>query len=67
MLVKLIKLLTLGIGGLLFLIGIGILINRKKKEKNCTEITYGKVTDVVKKQSYDSDGGYSSSWHPVFE
>ena len=44
-----------------------MLHNRRKKETNCTSSTYGKVTDIVRHQSYDSDGGYSSIWHPVFE
>ena len=30
-------------------------------------MTYGKVTDIVRHQSYDSEGRYSSSWHPVIE
>ena len=55
------------IGFIFLIIGIAIHNNRKKKEINCTSMTYGKVTDIVRHQSYDSDGGYSSSWHPVFE
>lgn len=55
------------IGFIFFIIGIVMLNNRKKKEINCTSKTYGKVTDIVRRQRYDSDGGYSSSWHPVFE
>lgn len=60
-----------GIFGLLgftfSVIGICILRNRKKKEKNCTSKIYGKVKDVIRHQSYSSDGGYNSSWHPVYE
>lgn len=55
------------VGIIFFIIGILILNNRKKKEINCTSKTYGKVTDIVRHQSYDRNGGYSSSWHPVFE
>ena len=54
--------------GIIFLIiGLVMLNNRKKKEINCTSVTYGKVTDIVKHRRYDNDGGYSSSWHPVLE
>lgn len=54
--------------GIIFcMIGVIMLNNRKKKEAKCTLMTYGKVTDIVRHRSYDSDGGYSSSWHPVFE
>lgn len=55
------------IGLVFFIIGIVMIMNRKKKEINCTLKTYGKVIDIVRRQSHDSDGGYSSSWHPVFE
>lgn len=55
------------VGVIFFIIGIVMLNNRKKKEINCTSKTYGKVTDIVRHQSYDRDGGYSSSWHPIFE
>lgn len=55
------------IGTIFFIIGIVMIKNRKRKERNCTLKTYGKVKDIVRRQSYDSDGGYSSSWHPVFE
>ena len=55
------------VGVIFFIIGIVMLNNRNKKEINCTSKTYGKVTDIVRHQSYDGDGGYSSSWHPVFE
>lgn len=59
---------TWGIVGIIFwIIGIIILNNRKKKELRCTSKTYGKVTDIVRHQSYDSDNGYSSSWYPIFE
>ena len=55
------------VGVAFFIIGMVMLNNRKKKEINCTSKTYGKVTDIVRHQSYDIDGGYNSSWHPVFE
>lgn len=55
------------VGIIFFIIGIAMLKNRKRKEINCTSKTYGKVTDIVRHQSYDSNGGYNSSWHPVFE
>lgn len=54
--------------GVVFLtIGIIMLNNGKKKRINCTSQTYGKVTDIVRRVSYDSDGCSSISWHPVFE
>lgn len=57
-----------GLLGIIFLIiGIAMLNNRKKKEIKCTSKTYGKVTDIVKHEEYNSDRGYSTSWHPVFE
>lgn len=55
------------IGIIFFIIGIIMVINRKKKEKECTSKTYGKVKDVARHQTYNSDGGYSYTWHPVFE
>lgn len=54
------------VGITLFIVGIGILHNRKRKILKCTSITKGKVEDLVRQQNYDSDGGYSSTWHPVF-
>lgn len=55
------------IGIIFFIIGTFLIINRKKKEKNCTSKTYGKVIDIVKVR-YNSVGkGYSYMWHPVFE
>ncbi len=54
-------------GLIFFIIGIVLLKIRKKKEVNCTSTTFGKVRDIVRHKSYDSNGGYSSSWHPVFE
>ena len=57
-----------GLIGIIFLIiGIVILNNVKKKEKNCTSKTVGKVVDVVRHENYSTNGGYSSSWHPVIE
>lgn len=55
------------LGTIFLIIGIVILKNRKLKEMNCTSKTYGKVTDIVRHRNYDNNGGYSSSWHPVFE
>ena len=53
---------SLGLIGIIFLI-IGIIMNnnRKKIEMNCTSVTSGKVNDIVKHESRDTDGGYSSS------
>ena len=57
-----------GLIGIIFsLVGILVLRNRKKKEEKCTAKTWGKVKDIVRQTRYDSDRGYSSSWHPVFE
>ena len=57
-----------GLIGIIFsIIGIVMLKNRKSKEINCTSKVYGKVKDIVRHQSYDSHGGYSYSWRPVFE
>ena len=54
--------------GIIFLvIGIAILNNRKKKERRCTSKTYGKVTDIARYQTHNSDGGYSTIWRPVIE
>lgn len=55
------------VGFIFLIIGLVMLNNRKKKEINCTSMTYGKVTDIVRHQNYDNNGGYSSSWHPIFE
>ena len=55
------------IGIVFFIIGTSIRRNRKKKVQRCTSHTYGKVVDLVRRESRDSDGNYSSSWHPVFE
>lgn len=51
------------LGAIFFIIGIGLKSNLKKKEQNCTAVTYGKVRDIVR--HHDSKG--HSSWHPVFE
>lgn len=55
--------------GIVFsILGIVMLKNKKKREKNCTAKTYGKVTDIIKHENYDHHSGYSSClWHPVFE
>ena len=55
------------IGIIFFIIGTFLIINRKKKEKNCTSKTYGKVIDIVKVRYNDVGKGYSYMWHPVFE
>ena len=59
-----------GISGLLGLIffvsGVIVLKNRKKKEKNCTSKTHGKVIDILKHESKGVNY-YTYSWHPVFE
>ena len=55
------------VGLVFFIIGAAMRASRKRKEENCTSQTYGKVVDLVRRESHDSDGGYSSSWHPVFE
>lgn len=52
------------VGAVFFIIGIVMLNKSNKKKINCTSSIYGKVTDIVRNQSYDE---YSSSWHPVFE
>lgn len=57
-----------GLIGVIFsIIGIAMLNHRKKKEERCTSKVWGKVKDIVRQKSHDSDGGYSYSWHPVFE
>lgn len=57
-----------GLVGMVFLlIGIGILKNIKRKEKNCTSKTYGKVTDIVRHKRYDRDIGYVYILHPIVE
>ena len=55
------------IGVIFFIIGVAMIRNRKRKEIKCTSKTYGKVIDIVRHKSYDSDSGYTYSWHPVFE
>lgn len=55
------------VGVVFFIVGRAILKRRRKREINCTSQTYGKVVDLVRRESRDSDGNYSSSWHPVFE
>ena len=57
-----------GIIGVVFcVIGIAMLNNKKKKERNCISKTYGKVTDIVKHERYSMNGGYVTSWYPVIE
>lgn len=54
-------------GAIFFTIGMVMLNNRKKKVANCTSKTYGKIMDIVRREKRDSDGGYTTSWHPIFE
>lgn len=49
-----------------FVSGVIVLKNRKKKEKNCTSKTHGKVIDILKHESKGVNY-YTYSWHPVFE
>lgn len=57
-----------GMVGIIFLIiGICMINYRKKKVLRCTSSVWGKVKDIVRQRSHNSDGGYSYSWHPVFE
>lgn len=55
------------VGAIFLIIGIAMFNNRKKKERNCTLMTHGKVTDMVRRKSYDRDGEYTLSWYPVVE
>ena len=55
------------VGSIFFIIGIVMLKNRRKKQINCTSKTYGKVKDIVRHENYNSNDGYTSSWHPIFE
>lgn len=55
------------IGVIFLVIGIVMINNRKKKERNCTSKTYGKVTNIVTHKNYNENSGYSTSWHPVIE
>lgn len=65
----------LGIGlllliGIIFLsIGLGVNYNRKKKIRECTEITKGKVVDIVKRCYGNGhiDEPESYMFHPVIE
>ena len=55
-------------GIILLIIGIVELSNRKKKEMNCTSMTYGKVADVViRHTSHKSSIIQSSYWFPIVE
>lgn len=54
------------VGIMFFIIGLAMLNNRMKKEKNCTVKTNGKVIDIVKEKSNDTQG-YTYYFHPVFE
>ncbi|MCR5836660.1 MAG: DUF3592 domain-containing protein [Lachnospiraceae bacterium] len=56
------------VGIVFFTIGILLIKNRKKKEKNCTSITHGRVRESVLHKDYNVNGGwYDTGWHPVFE
>ena len=55
------------VGAIFLIIGIAMFNNRKKKERNCTLMTHGKVTDMVRRKSYNRDGEYTLSWYPVVE
>ncbi|MBR2176074.1 MAG: DUF3592 domain-containing protein [Clostridia bacterium] len=55
------------VGMIFLIIGLAMLNYRKRKERICTSKTYGTVRDLVQHRSHSSSGGYSSSWHPVFE
>lgn len=57
-----------GLIGIIFaLIGIVMLKNEKKLKRDCTSTTFGKVVDLARHVTSNSDGFYSSVWHPVFE
>lgn len=57
-----------GLGGIFFIIGLVLLNKFKSKRIKCTEKTYGKVTDIIKEISLNTDGrGYTYMWYPVFE
>lgn len=55
------------LGFVFLLIGILTIHSRKMKEKKCTLKTFGKITDLVRHDSYSNDHNTTSSWHPVFE
>ena len=55
------------IGLIFFISGMIILKNRKKREKNCTSKTHGKVIDILKHETRSIDHTYTYSWHSVFE
>jgi hypothetical protein len=55
------------VGAIFLIIGIAMFNNRKKKERNCILMTHGKVTDMVRRKSYNRDGEYTLSWYPVIE
>ena len=60
--------------GIFFFIGIifsciafGMGRARSKKKNLCTALTVGKVVDIRRVVSHDSDGSGSATWHPTFE
>lgn len=54
------------LGLIFFIIGLSILNSRKKKEKNCTSKTFGKIVNLIKYNNYSDDVSISGC-HPVFE
>lgn len=60
---------VLGLVGFIFsIIGIIVIINRKRKKLKCTSKVYGKVINIIRKQYYSiRTRDYFYSWHPVFE
>ena len=55
-------------GTIFTLTGVLLLLIRSKRKANCTSVTKGTVTDIVKRTGiYDKEYGYSTLWHPVFE
>jgi hypothetical protein len=61
--------LLLSIGMLFLCIGLGLNYSRKKKYKNCTAITKGKVVNVVKRSYGEGsiDEATTCMFHPVIE
>ena len=55
------------IGGIFFIIGMCIINSRKKKALRCTSSVWGKVKDITRHISHSTNGGRSSTYHPVYE
>ena len=54
--------------GIVFLtMGIVMYRNEKKLKENCTEMTYGTVTDIIRNVARDEKGSYNDSFNPLFE